>query len=184
MVSPFEMVILRLKELGFFTFLLPFILVAAILYGLLRKSQIFGPPERNVAVNAVVAIVASLMVWASPVIAGINIEQELARFFTQITITTLVLMMMLLAVGMLFPKDLSKEIGEKLGAKYLGVILVAGVIIGVAILITSGLMNVFFPAGVFEGIPEDMVIGIATIVGLFAVVGAVVWLTGREEKKP
>jgi len=183
MASPFEFVILKLKDLGFFTFMLPFIIFAAVFYGLLRKSQIFGPPEKNVAVNAVVAIAASFMVWASPVIAGINIEQELARFFTQSMLATFVLMVGILVAGMVFPPNLPEFVGKTLGAKYLGVFLVAGIIIAIAILVTSGLTVAFFPQGVFGGISEDMLIGIATIVGLLIVVGGIVWLTGREEKK-
>jgi hypothetical protein len=182
MTSPFELVILRLKDLGFFTFLLPFILVAAILYGLLRKSQIFGPPERNVAVNAVVAIVASFMVWAAPVIAGINIEQELARFFIQSMVATLVIMMAVLAAGMFFGPDLPKTIQDKLGVKYLGGLLVGGILIGITLLVTSGLTSVFFPEG-FGGISEDVVISIATILILVIIIAVIVVFVSREEKK-
>ena len=183
MANPFELVILRLSELGFFTFLLPFILVAAILYGLLRKSQIFGPPEKNVAVNAVVAIVASFMVWASPIIAGINIEKELARFFVQSMIATLVLMMAVLAAGMFFGPDLPKTIQDKLGAKYLGGLLVAGILIGLALFVTSGLTSVFFPEGFGEMISEDVIISIATILILVIVIAVIVVFVSREEKK-
>jgi preprotein translocase subunit YajC len=182
MANPFELVILKLQELGFFTFLLPFILVAAILYGLLRKSQIFGPPERNVAINAVVAIVASFLVWASPIIAGINIEKELARFFVQSMIATLILMVAVLAAGMFFGPDLPKTIQEKLGAKYLGGLLIAGILIGFSLLVTSGLTSIFFPEG-FEIFSEDVVISIATILILVIVIGVIVVFVSREEKK-
>jgi hypothetical protein len=182
MVSPFEMVILKLRDLGFFTFLLPFMLVAAIIYGLLRKSQIFGPPEKNVAVNAVVAIVASFMVWAAPVIAGINIEQELAKFFVQSMIASLVLMVAVLLLGVFFPPDLPTQIGNKLGGIYLGLIVAVCLLVGGALLVTSGLTSVFFPEGVGE-IPEDLIISIATIFILVLVVGAIVFIVSREEKK-
>ncbi|MEM5879226.1 MAG: hypothetical protein QXU74_01910 [Candidatus Aenigmatarchaeota archaeon] len=181
MVNPFELVILRLKDMGFFTFLLPFILVSAILYGLLRKSQIFGPPEKNVAVNAVVAIVASFMVWAAPVIAGINIEEQLANFFVQSMIVTVVLMVAVLAAGMFFGPDLPSRL-EKLGSKYLGGFLIGSILIGIALFLTSGLSTVFFPEG-FGEIPEDVVISIATIAILVIVVGVIVVFVSREEKK-
>lgn len=183
MVNPFELVILRLRDLGFFTFLLPFILVAAVLYGLLRKSQIFGPPEKNVAVNAVVAIVVSFMVWAAPVIAGINIEQELAKFFVQSMVATFVLMIGILMAGMVFPANLPENLGKTLGGKYLGMLLLAFIIIGVTILVTSGLTTVFFPEGISNILSEDLVIGIATVIGLLVIVGLVVVFTGQEEKK-
>ncbi|MEM7826294.1 MAG: hypothetical protein QW451_01525 [Candidatus Aenigmatarchaeota archaeon] len=186
MVSVFELVILRLKELGFFTFLLPFILVAAILYGLLRKSQIFGPPEKNVAINAVVAIVASFMVWASPIIAGINIEQELAKFFVQSMIVTLVLIISVLAFSMFFGPNLPQTIQEKVGSKYLGIFLIVGAIIGITLLMTSGLTSVFFPEGIGigVGISEDVLITIATIFFLIVIIALIVVYVSREEKKP
>ena len=51
-------VIKKLQDIGAFNFLFPYILTSAIFYGLLRKSQIFGKPDENVAVNGVIAIVA------------------------------------------------------------------------------------------------------------------------------
>ncbi|MEM5773025.1 MAG: hypothetical protein QXL86_02245 [Candidatus Aenigmatarchaeota archaeon] len=182
MVNPFEFMILRLQQLGFFTFLLPFILMAAILYGLLRKSQIFGPPEKNVAVNAVVAIVASFMVLAAPVIAGINIEQELAKFFLQSMIAVIILMVALLAAGMFFGPDLPSRIQDKLGSKFLGGFLVVGILLGLTLLVTSGLTNIFFPEGLGE-IPEDVVISVATLLILAIVVVVIVVFVSREEKK-
>jgi hypothetical protein len=184
MVSPFEIVILRLKDLGFFTFLLPFILVAAILYGLLRKSQIFGPPEKNIAVNAVVALVASFMVWAAPVIAGINIEQELSRFFVQSMSATLALMVAILLVGMFLPPDLPKMFGEKFGGKNAGVFIAGAIVVGIAILVTSGLTTVFFPSGGFAGIPEDVLMMVGVLAMLLIGIILIVWLGGgRKEAK-
>ncbi|MEM5829261.1 MAG: hypothetical protein QW040_00565 [Candidatus Aenigmatarchaeota archaeon] len=184
MESPFELMILRLQQLGFFTFILPFIFMSAVLYGLLRKSQIFGPAEKNVVINAVIAMTASFMVLAAPVIAGINIEQQLAKFFIQSMIVVLVLVVAVLAVGMFFGPDLPSKIQEKLGSKYLGGLLIASILIGLTLFVTSGLMNVFFPEG-FEGIgiSEDVVISIATIVFLIVIVVLIVVFVSREEKK-
>lgn len=148
MASPFEMVILRLNQLGFFQFFLPFILTSAIFYGALRKSQIFGEPEKNVAVNGVISLVASMLVWSAPVILGIDIQTSLATFFVQGLAATLVIMVSLVIVGMFAPQGLSKTLADKLGSKYLGVVLVLGLIIGFAIFISSGLINLFIPGGI------------------------------------
>ena len=129
MANPFETVILRLNQLGFFQFLLPFILTSAIFYGALRKSQIFGESERNIAVNAVVALVASLMVWSAPIILGIDIQTKLATFFVQGMSATLVTMVSLIVVGMFAGPNLGSELKEKLGSKYLGLALVLGLIV-------------------------------------------------------
>ncbi|MEM5766246.1 MAG: hypothetical protein QW423_01255 [Candidatus Aenigmatarchaeota archaeon] len=185
MLNPFEFMILKLQQLGFFTFLLPFILMSAVLYGLLRKSQIFGPPEKNLVINAIIAIVASFMILAAPVITGINIEQQLAKFFLQSMIAVIMLIFAVLIVGVFFGPDLPGKIQEKLGAKYLGGLLVAGILIGLTLIVTSGLTNVFFPEG-FNGlinVSEDVVISIATIVVLLIIVGVIVIFVSKEEKK-
>ncbi|MEM5828345.1 MAG: hypothetical protein QW197_02475 [Candidatus Aenigmatarchaeota archaeon] len=76
----FSNLILTLHQIGFFRFLIPFILTSAIFYGLLRKSKIFGEPEKNVAVNATVAISSAFLVSAAPIIAGIDITAYLSGF--------------------------------------------------------------------------------------------------------
>ena len=95
---------------AYLVFLLPFTLTSAIFYGALRKSQIFGEPEKNVAVNGVVSLVASMMVWAAPIILGIDIQTSLATFFVQGLFATLVIMVGLVIVGMFAPPDLSKTL--------------------------------------------------------------------------
>ncbi|HLC39702.1 MAG TPA: hypothetical protein VJJ76_02365 [archaeon] len=183
MASPFEAVILRLADLGFFQFLLPFTLTSAIFYGALRKSQIFGEPEKNVAVNGVVSLVASMMVWAAPIILGIDIQTSLATFFVQGLFATLVIMVGLVIVGMFAPPDLSKTLAEKLGNKYLGIALVIGLVIGLGLFLTSGLVNFLIPGGISGNVEIDqdtmilavfailMVVVILFIVGGSAVTG-------------
>lgn len=182
MANPFELVILKLESLGFFTFLLPFIIAASVFYGLLRKSQIFGPPEKNVAVNAVVSLSAALMIMAAPVIAGIDIKEQFMTFFAQSMIVTVVMTVGILIAGMIFPPDLSSEVGKRLGGKFMGAFLVAAIIVVVALLFTSGLMTVFFPSGELVGLSEDTVVTVLTIFILLVVVGVIVYATSRGEK--
>jgi len=153
MASPFETVILRLKDLGMFQFFLPFMLSAAIFYGLLRKSKLFGEGKENVTVNAVVAMVASFMVWASPIITGVSIEVELAKFFTQAMLAMVVILVGLLALTMFVPAG---GLGEKLkefglGKRFYMAVLVAAILVAVGVLVSSGLIVVFFPSGISVG---------------------------------
>ena len=147
LANPFELVILRLNDLGFFQFLLPFTLTSAIFYGALRKSQLFGEAEKNVAINAVISLVASLLVWSAPIILGIDLQTSLATFFVQGLAATLVIMISLIIVGMFAPEGLSNKLTEKLGSKYLGVVLVIGLLIGFGLFISSGLINIIVPGG-------------------------------------
>ncbi len=149
MVNPFQVAVLKLSELGAFEFLFPFMLSSAIFYGLLRKSQVFGDPDKNIAVNATVSIVASFMVWAYPILIGVSIEQQLSKFFLQGMVATLVIMLGALISSMFFGQDLSKQLAERFGGnKGFWVAIFGGaLLIGAGILMSSGLIDVFFPGG-------------------------------------
>jgi len=183
MSSPLETVILNLQKIGAFQFLFPFMLTAAVFYGLLRRSQIFGKPEENIAVNAVVALVAAFMVWAYPILVGVNIEIMLSTFFFQGTIATLVVVIGLLIVSMFMPKGLGESLSEQFKGKgvWIGV-LIFGLLIGFGVFFSSGAVQIFFPTGVFGGISEDVILSVAVVIGLFAVLAVIVFLTSKEKK--
>jgi len=175
MPSFFEIAILKLQALGFFTFLLPFILTAAIIYGGLRRSQLFGEPERNVAVNAVVAFVISLFVWAAPIILGIDIETKLSAFFIQGFSVSLIVIIALILAGMFFPPDLAKNLSDKIKAPvFWGGIIIVALIVGGVILVSSGLSSVLFPRGIGVNLSSDVVISAIVLIALVASVALIV----------
>jgi len=182
MVSPFETVVLRLKDIGAFQFLFPFMLTAAVFYGLLRKTKLFGPPEKNISVNAVVALVAAFMVWASPVLLGIDVETQLAAFFFQGTVAILVVVIALLIAGTFLPEDLPKYIGEKIKTGWgVGVIVIAGLLIGGAILFSSGLISLFIPGGITVGVPGEELISIVIIISIMIGTVVVIMFVGGKK---
>lgn len=146
MADPFQTVILKMREFGFFQFLFPFMLSAAVFYGLLRKSQVFGKPDENISVNATVALVASFMVWSYPILAGVNVETQLSTFFMHGMTATLVILIGILISSMFFKPDLPDQLSSILKTgRGAGIVLVAGVIIGGGVLFSSGLINVLKP---------------------------------------
>lgn len=145
MANPFETVILKLRDMGFFSFLLPYMLMAAIFYGALRKSQIFGDPDRNVFVNGIIALVAAFMVIAYPIIVGVDIETGLATFFFHTLVTTIVVVVILIVAGMFMPPNLSEQLATHLKGKSAAIALIMGLIVGGALIVSSGLINVLFP---------------------------------------
>lgn len=176
MTTPFDIAILNLQRIGFFKFVLPFILSAAIFYGLLRKSQLFGPAEKNAAVNAVVALSASFFVWAWPILMGIDITNQLSAFFMQGMGTALVVMVGLLLAGMFLPPDLPKTISERLKSGWsIGVMVVGGIILVAILLISSGLYQVFAPKGFIFRLGGETLATIGTIVLLLGAVAIIVW---------
>jgi len=175
MANPFDFVIIRLNELGFFQLLL-FVLTSAVFYGLLRKSQLFGESDKNIVVNGVVALVAAFMVWSAPTILGIDIQTATTTFFVQGVSASLVVMLALMITGMFAPQGLGKVFQENLKGKFLAAVLVVGIIVALAIFFASGVSNLFFPSTTFgEGLSTDtitiIVIGVLMIVSVLVIVG-------------
>ena len=184
MPDPFSSVILRLKDLGFFNFILPFLVSAAVFYGLLRKSQLFGPSERNVAVNATVAMGISFFIWAFPILQGVNIEQQLSAFFAQSLVAMLVLMVGVMITGMLLPPNLPELLGKKFEAGGAwSLLIIGGILVGITVLITSGLTSIFFPAGMFAGISQDVINIVVVLAFLLITMIVFVGWAGKEGGK-
>jgi len=176
MADLFTSVIEKLQELGAFKFLFPYILTSAIFYGLLRKSQIFGKPDENVAVNAIVSIVAALMVLAYPILSGVSMEGLLAPFFTQGLVVTLVFMIALMIMGMFLPPDLPTVLANNLlkGNK-MGAMLIVGIFFGFLILFLSGLGNVLLGPNVIPIMSSDVVTLIAIVLLIIVPILFIVW---------
>ena len=151
MASALENVILRLEGIGFFEFVLPFLLTSAIFYGLLRKSQIFGDADKNIAINAIVSLTAGFMVWAYPIIAGVDVTETLATFFFQGALAMVGVILGIMIAGMFLPKDLPATIASHIKTgKGVGIIVAIGLIIALVVIITSGLVGLIIPG--FSGI--------------------------------
>ncbi len=191
MPTPFEIVILKLQSLGAFQFLFPFMLTAAIFYGLIRKSRLFGKAEENVAVNTIVSLVAAFMVWASPVILGINIEKSLSAFFLQAISMMMVIVVGLLITGMFLPEDLAASLGQKLfDKKGSGIVVIFGVLIAAGVLISSGLVNLIIPGGILlpslggpggQGLSEETILTLIVLIILAVSVAAIVGFGGGKK---
>jgi len=186
MTTAFESVFIHLEKLGFFE-LLPFILSSAFFYGLLRKSKLFGDPEKNVAVNATVAVAISFMIWAYPFLTGISLhEYELmfSTFFFKSLVATLVIIFGLMIVSMFAPEGLNKMMKEKFGKNFWIGVIVFGLIVAFLIFLSSTISKVFLPNQ--RGISsetKDLIYSIIVMVALVGIVALVVWASGKEEKQ-
>ncbi len=184
MTNGLETVLINLNRMGFFAFL-PFLLTAAIFYGLLRRSKLFGEPEKNVVVNATVALVAAFMVWAYPIITGTSIQeyqQFFSTFFLKGTIATVTIVIGLVIAGMFFPEEgIGKVLKNKLEGKFgIGIVLF-GLLIGGGVLLASGASS-FFGLSV-ENINTELIYSIVFLILFIGIIGFVVWITGKETKK-
>ena len=84
----------------------------------------------------------SFFVWSMPILLGINIETQMAAFFVQGMVVTLVGMIALLVGGMFLPPDLPKVISEKLkSGAVVSIVIIGGILIGFILLVSSGLYS-------------------------------------------
>ncbi|MEM4461008.1 MAG: hypothetical protein QXY70_02635 [Nanopusillaceae archaeon] len=182
MATPLENVIIRLNQLGFFAFL-PFILTAAVMYGLLRRSKIFGEPEKNTAINASIALVSAFLVWAYPILSGMSVEnyQKIySEFFYRGTVASLILIF-----GIVIITIFSETLGIKLDLSKQGK-LISGIIIVIFAFISIILSTVFFSSiGIdfSEEKSSDLISSVIFLVFFIAIIIGVVIFTSKEEKK-
>lgn len=82
----FDPLISAAQNAGIFAFYLPFLIIFALLYGLLSRARIFGDPGRMPnALNAIIAFsVALFVIGFTP--AGVSVSKFLGTFFSQTTI--------------------------------------------------------------------------------------------------
>jgi len=182
MASPFETVIGRLSELGGLEFLI-FMLTTAIFYGLLRRSQIFGAPEKNVAVNAVVALVAAFLVLAYSILSGVQVTKLFQTFFFNSVVVLLTVVIGIVITGAFFKKSLGEVLEEKFKGGMFVAFVVFGFLLALGVVLSSGLLNVFLPQTTV-GIPQDVILTIVVVILLIVtVIGIAALGMGGEEKK-
>lgn len=87
-------VIITLQEAGVFEYVLPFLLIFAILFAILEKTQVFGTDKTNV--NVVVATVIGLLVLVQP-----DIIKTINLFLPRVSLIIVVILMFLLIISMI-----------------------------------------------------------------------------------
>jgi hypothetical protein len=178
-----------LQAFGVFDIILPFLLVFAVVFGILEKTKILGEekvggvmyPRKNL--NSIVAFVLGLLVVAATKVVGI-----ISEALPKITLLVIVSMSALLSIG-LFMKPGDDTIYDKLGGRTM--VFISSFMFAAVILIFLGTI----PANNKQswlGFIWDYVIEfwsgtvVATLVLLGVVIWAIFWIasgdTGRGEK--
>lgn len=169
MQSPFEIVVRKLIELGFYDYLFPFIITTTIFYALLKKSKLIG---ESVVVNATLATSIAFLIFGFPVLAGITLSTPFATFFTQVTIWILVFAVGILIASLFYPNIqvfLTKYFIERMSRTIWGLIA-----LGLMLFIISGLLwvmigPVFVPRPGVIALPLDLLVSISGII-IFAII--------------
>lgn len=133
------------KEFGIFEFYLPFILMFAVIYGLLAKSRIFGEAKERPAstINLVVSLVAAafIMVYTP---AGITLAAFISNLFGGTLVVLLSILAFLIIAGLVIPSLTGRALGtEVIGTKWIPLLILGILALAVGVFISSGGTAVF-----------------------------------------
>lgn len=182
MDSLFQPIVQKLIDLGFYEFFFPWLITAAIFYGLFSKSKILG--ESHV-LNGAISLAIAFLIFGFPVVTGVSISLPLSMFFMQATTIILFLVVGFLFASLFYPDLLSFLPKAFARRSVLWIMIVAGV----ALFITSTLVTVFTqpltnktrqtsPTGeIIPAPPQDVIIiaaGVIIFIVLIVIASAVV----------
>ena len=108
MANIFQIAVERLVDVGFYNFLLPFILFTTVLYAVLKKTQILGDSP---IIHGIISVTAGLFVFGVPVLTGVDLSAGLSAFLTQGVIIILVVLVGFL-IGSFFVPNLTEKLPE------------------------------------------------------------------------
>ena len=139
MADLFQPIIQKLIDLGFYNFFFPFLVAAALFFGLLKKSKILGD---SAVINGVVSLSLAFLIMGFPVIFGQPsfFKLPLSSFFTQATVVLLFFVMAFIGASFFYP-DMGKFVADAFKHRTMMTIMIA---IAFGLLFTSGLINVLF----------------------------------------
>jgi hypothetical protein len=137
MENVFEMLVVKLLEVGFYDLLL-FIISLSMFYALLKKSKFFD----SEVVNAALASSIAFLIFGFPVIMNYSITLPLVKFFTQSFVWLLMFLFGFLMASYFYP-DLPKFLAEHFSSRSM---LTVGIVGGLLISITSGTISILWAA--------------------------------------
>ncbi len=186
LVNPLENAINLLQDFGFFSVVLPFLLVYALVYGLLAKTAMFssGPASSSSdSVNQVVALAIGAFV-----ITSTDVVNSMLGIIPQAAFLLVVVLLLMMVAGLVGVTSTGLFSDDGKLTKYTGPIFAAVILVFLMII----------DAGVEGGIPiihqlNELLIGsqpfilqgeaLSTILGLTFVLGipiAVIWWMGKK----
>ena len=173
-MAVFDNALNLLQEFGFFQVILPFLLIFAVIYGILIKTGIFGDDNKAMAINGIIGFATAFYVINyTPVIESLSTLLPQAAYL-------LVVMMLLLMALAFFMGDKAK-LTEVFDNKWLGGLLVLVLVIiflgivdastGLQIPVIHSINNMFIgQAGISAGAGLSQET-INTIVAILLIVG-------------
>lgn len=187
MVYIFENVMQLLTEYGFFAVILPWLLIFAIVYGILMKTGIFGDDSKNV--SAIVSLAIAFFV-----VAATNIVEALQNLIPAASYLIVAALLILIIMGFFFKDVGDGMFGTSNVAKGIMLLLIIVVFLGV-IDVTSAVqipviheMAMFFlgtGGGAAPGLPgisvdEETLTTVAALLIMLGVIFGTVWFMRQD----
>jgi len=171
-----------LSSAEIYTLYLPFLFVFAVFYALLVKTKVFGEGGNTNKMNALVAIIAAVYVVIASPLAG-SISVFFASMFAMGSVALVTLLIFIMIIGLLLgPFVTTREGWEKLGKKFIPLIVIVAFLFAIGLFFSSAEMASWFGGTVAPSFGiglsgED----IALIVLIVITIIILYWLTSGEE---
>jgi preprotein translocase subunit Sec61beta len=146
MASPFEMVINKLLDIGFYDFLI-FLLALPLFFALLKKTKVLG---ESTATNGLVAFIGAFLIFSFPIITGVSLTFSLTNMFMQFMMF-LILIFFALVISSFFYPDMLELFKEKFTSRTM---LYVGLAIGLTVAIISGFLPTVLQGVASSGAPS------------------------------
>lgn len=173
----FQQVVQRLIDLGFYEFFLPFILVAAISYAVLRKTKVLG---ESATINGIISMALAFFIFGLPVLSGVSLVKPLTSFFGSIWVVMLILVGGMLIASFFVPDLTSRLVETMKGGGMIWWMIVIALVIG----IISGLFGfITRPIALIKGGPlKDLIIVFSFLFIAFIIIAIVAGTRGGGGK--
>lgn len=159
-------VLLQWEHLGFFDFVLPFLLIFAVVYGILTYMKLFG---ENKGIQIIVALVLGLLSIRAQFFTAF-----LAEITPRLGVGLTILLAILILIGLFVPDDHQATIGWVL----------IGVAVIIIVVILSQLYNIFNFFGGGFGYSASEILAFVIMLAVVIVVIVVLAIGGKDHKSP
>jgi hypothetical protein len=135
MTNYFEIAAQLMEKFGFYQYFFPFAIIAAVVFGLLKKSKILG---ESTFLNGLIALCVSFIaVFGIPISTGLNLAPYWSTFFMQISVFMIIFFVGLLMATLFYP-NISEWLPKVFTSRSMLMIMV---VIAIVIFISSGLVG-------------------------------------------